>query len=362
MSGSRTWTTTPTTVKGDVIGAGAGVAPPPANPIAVATDPTTGAAIIRQTAAPHEIAAGVDAAAKTIPADRVGNAQELAPLRGARGAPLTGAALVAAVGPKKAAEIEGARAHSTGGAPPATPPPPPVTAAGALSPTAQTHTGVRVVQRRTRPMPSTALPVEEDVMPTADDTVQLAEHLDADDVPLAPIQPHQKAASDTDSPSRGIPQPITDPGKIITGGFGELTDGQYHPLNGTELKALVEAMLDDVHQRIQDDLRFSMALTYPRVRARVSIVVEGIAAADGFAIDKVIPEPGAGRPGSTPLAVAATLGDQIVFVVTSRREEFNAAGESISPPNALREELGIEVPRKQRVETPTGYALVDRRV
>ena len=38
---------------------------------------------------------------------------------------------------------------------------------------------------------------------------------------LAPIQPHQRAASDTDSPSRGVPAFPTDPGKQITGGFGD---------------------------------------------------------------------------------------------------------------------------------------------
>src|SRR5262252_3924111 len=32
---------------------------------------------------------------------------------------------------------------------------------------------------------------------------------------------HQPAASSTDSPSRGVPRPITDTGKQITGGFGD---------------------------------------------------------------------------------------------------------------------------------------------
>lgn len=390
MAGSQVFDKAPTTQHGQAIEGGAGSRPPAANPIAVGTDPVTGAAIIRQTEAPVEVASGVTGA-NVIPADKVGNAQELAPLRGPKGPPLTGKALVAAVGAKRAAEIERAQAHGSPGTQtnptpsqqpgPAPAPPEPtqpiVSAAGALSQSAQ-QVGLRRPQRRSAPPPSvTTTPVEsttEAPAPPAapappesgstdtDDTVDVAQHL-VEDVPLAPIQPHQKAASNTDSPSRGLPTPITDPGKKITGGFGELTDGQYHPLNGQELKALVEALMDTVHGQLQDDLRFSMALTYPRVRARVQIIVEGYAEADSFAIERLKPEPPNGKPGSTPLALAQQLGDQIVFVVVAERREMDDAGNPVasSAPNALRQELGLEVPRKQRIETPTGWTLADRK-
>src|SRR6185295_18611078 len=60
-----------------------------------------------------------------------------------------------------------------------------------------------------------------------------------DQPPLPPPEPWQKAASDTDTPSRGIPTAIADPGKAITGGFGGLGPAQYFPLDGSELGAVI---------------------------------------------------------------------------------------------------------------------------
>lgn len=167
-------------------------------------------------------------------------------------------------------------------------------------------------------------------------------------------EPYQPAASNTDSPSRGIPTPIADRGKQISGGFGDVLEAQYFPLDGSELKALVEALLDDCYVRIQHDLRFSMAATYPRVRARVEVVVEGWAEDQSQAIIAY------GKPHDrTPLDVARAKADEICFVVVAAREEFDAEGNVSSPPNAIRAELGLTAPQKQRVQTPGGPMIVD---
>src|SRR3970282_1514127 len=113
MAGTRTFTSAPTTTSGQPIAGGAGSAPPPASPVAVAVHPETHQPIIRQTEGPREGAGAVAAAARMCPPERQGNEQTLAPLR-PPGAPLSGAALVAAVGQKRAAEIEAARGGGRG--------------------------------------------------------------------------------------------------------------------------------------------------------------------------------------------------------------------------------------------------------
>lgn len=169
-----------------------------------------------------------------------------------------------------------------------------------------------------------------------------------------PPLPHQPAASDTDSPARGIPKAIADPGKQITGGFGDAGQAQYYPLDGIELRELVYALMDQVHARLADDLRFSMAICYPRVSARVEVIIEGYPVDTGFVIPQVM------RPyEKTPLEVARSYGDEVVFVVKAERVEMTADGESVAPPNLTRQELGLRVPRKQAIDTPTGRQLVD---
>ena len=172
--------------------------------------------------------------------------------------------------------------------------------------------------------------------------------------PAAPAEAYQPAASNTDSPSRGVPQPIADANKQISGGFGDVLEAQYFPLDGSELKALIEALLDDCYVRIQHDLRFSMAATYPRVRARVEVIVEGWAEDQSQAI-VVHAKP----HERTPIDVARAKADEICFVVVSAREEFDAAGNVSSSPNAIRQELGLTAPQKQRVNTPGGPMIVD---
>jgi len=171
---------------------------------------------------------------------------------------------------------------------------------------------------------------------------------------IDPPLPHQRAASDTDTPSRGIPKAIADPGKQVTGGFGDTGQAQYYPLDGIELRELVRSLLDKVNARLDDDLRFSMAITYPRVSARVEVIIDGYPIDTGFVIPQV-----AQPHEKTPLAIARTLGDEVVFVVSAARVEMTAEGESIAPPNLIRQELALPIPRKQAVETPTGRVLVD---
>jgi hypothetical protein len=169
-----------------------------------------------------------------------------------------------------------------------------------------------------------------------------------------PPLPHQPAASDTDSPSRGIPKAIADPGKHITGGFGDAGQAQYYPLDGIELRELVYSLMDQIHARLADDLRFSMAICYPRVSARVEVIIDGYPVDVGFVIPQVM------KPyEKTPLEVARSYGDEVVFVVKAERVEMTADGESVTPPNLMRQELGLRVPRKQAIDTPTGRQLVD---
>jgi len=168
------------------------------------------------------------------------------------------------------------------------------------------------------------------------------------------VKSHQPAASDSDSPSRGIPTASADPGKQVTGGFGDVGEAQYFSLDGTEVRNLTLMLMDELSARIQDDLRFSMAVCYPRVTVRVEIHVEGFAEDQGFVIPKVMPP-----HERTPVEIAQQHGDQIVFVVVAERQEMTPEGVSVAPPNKLRIEMGLPVPRKQSIETPTGRILVD---
>lgn len=152
------------------------------------------------------------------------------------------------------------------------------------------------------------------------------------------------AASNSDSPSRGIPRAQLPKGKEITGGFGEAADGQYFPLDGQELLNVIWLLMDELAARLVNDLRFSIAATYPRVAVKAQIVVEGYAADQSFTIEKIM------RPhDKTPIAVAEQRADEVVFVIKTERREFAADGEISSPPNALRQETGQAIPRKQWV-------------
>lgn len=84
------------------------------------------------------------------------------------------------------------------------------------------------------------------------------------------------AASNTDSPARGVPTPSADPGKQITGGWGPVGSGsEYFALNGAELKTIVVALADRLKQALDGDLRFGLSVVYPQVKVSLSLTVDG---------------------------------------------------------------------------------------
>lgn len=398
--------------------------------------PTGGAGAVPPAHAPIEQA--VPLAPSTIATHRAAaavNEKSLAPLRAPRGAPLAGAALIAAVGVERARLIEASRQGAVtvpDPKPPVPPVPPPVIHRGsdvgiprvhnravqrarpsaerpALDPTpavaaATTPQGARASEPMADEVETTLTPEQEaeiraeligdtdavmqsalqtasassDVVRSAlhdndrgsvdagvdlDPVIDILDPIDLagdnDQPPLAPIEPHMRAASNTDSPSRGMPTAITDPGKKITGGFGDAGEAMYYPLDGSELRAVINGLMDQIRTRLMDDLRFSLALTYPRVRARVEVIVE--AYAQETQIIPAVAVPAAlGQPGSTPLDIARHYGDEVVFVVVGSRQEFDGAGDADTAPNAMRLEVGLQVPAKRRVDTPDGRgAIVD---
>lgn len=295
---------------------GMGSVPPPANPIEVT------AGVIRGTAAPSEVTQPLDAAAVAEQVARAAaNERSLAPLNFASAQPAAATAAAPAVSAVEAVATQGRRIR-------------------------------QVTRNRTGSTAVDEVPADAAVVAKPPTITDLSSG--AVDRPREG-EAWQPAASATDSPSRGIPRNIpNDPGKQITGGFGDVHDAQYFPLDGTELRELITALMDQLHARLQDDLRFTIAICYPRVRARVEIIVEGFVEDQGFTIPRVaIPHE------KTPLAIAREYGDEITFALVAERVEMTAEGDSVSPPNATRLELGLPVPRKQTVDTPTGRMLVD---
>ena len=173
------------------------------------------------------------------------------------------------------------------------------------------------------------------------------------------------AASNTDTPSKGLLPNLTPVAGdkfdgIQRGGFSDLGEAQYFPIQGDELLNVVMACAKELLAQIQNDLRFSMALVYPRVRAVVEIRIEGHAEDNnaGFEIQKVF-MPKDGEKGSTPVEVARTRADEVCFVVQSLRQEFTPEGESEQPPDAMRDEFRLQIPRKQMVESGGRPSFVD---
>lgn len=169
------------------------------------------------------------------------------------------------------------------------------------------------------------------------------------------------AESNTDSPARGIPQPSLDEGKKITGGFGGAGEAMYFPMDGAELKEVVRGHLSVIDAQLDNDLRFSPALCYPRLTVEV-IVRVGAYAVDGPDYDPSFEIVRGTVHDKTPVEVAmeaAKLG-QVCFVLVSGHQEMTADGKSITPPNQMRAEVGLaQRVGKMPVMTPGGVALVD---
>ncbi len=164
------------------------------------------------------------------------------------------------------------------------------------------------------------------------------------------------AASNSESPSRGMPATIVPQmagdkwDGIAKGGFSDVGDAEYFPLDGSELIPLVKDLAKKLTDQVVNDLRFSIARTYPRLRMRLVLEVEG-AEEDrdqDFQIEKIF-VPKGGHPGGTALQIARQRADQIVFVVTEVKQEFDEAGQSETPPDQIRAELGLPIPHKQQL-------------
>jgi hypothetical protein len=201
--------------------------------------------------------------------------------------------------------------------------------------------------------------------PTADE-LQVDQYEDSIPALTDEDRKRMPAASNSESPSRGIlPNLIPPTGDkfdgIPRGGFGDAAFAEYTPLNGYELLQLVKAEAKALLARCENDLRFSMAITYPRVRLRVSVEVEGAAEDkdNDFRIDRVrIPK--GGEAGSTPLDVARALGaEDMVFVLSRIRQEFDEEGRSDEPPDALRDAVGLDKPRKTMLVVGGRHMFVD---
>jgi hypothetical protein len=167
--------------------------------------------------------------------------------------------------------------------------------------------------------------------------------------PVVAADKSQPAASNTDSPSRGMPGtaptgPRDKPRLEVTGGFGE-ADQEYYPLDGTEVLALAGTLLDDLWARLQNDLRFSVAITYPRLNIKAQLAIQGEAADQDVIVERVLVK------DRTPLEVAQAHGDSVIFCVTRQKREFDDAENVETPADAIRDELGLIKPRKRKVGT-----------
>lgn len=133
------------------------------------------------------------------------------------------------------------------------------------------------------------------------------------------------AESDTDSPSRGIPTPTLDPGKQVTGGWGD-SGGEYFALDGAELAQVTQTLFRDLQRQMSADLRFGISTVYPQVRVRVQVLVDGI--------DPSVPV------SEQKFDLGATRILELEGLVQDDQD---------SPADALRDQAGLTKPRKQRL-------------
>ena len=208
------------------------------------------------------------------------------------------------------------------------------------------------------PPPRKAKAMPPPIVQFAGPVIVLTDQMSLNDQAKGAVDPpeafaHAPAASASESPSRGVPRGVDDPGKQITGGFGDVGEAQYFPLDGSELREVVYGLLEQIHARLKDDLRFTMAATYPRVSAKVVVEIQGYGIADPILIPAVAPP-----HTTTPLAVAQERADDICFVVQAIHREMTEDGESVTPPDQARLNRKLPVPRKQSVPTPSGGRMV----
>jgi hypothetical protein len=129
----------------------------------------------------------------------------------------------------------------------------------------------------------------------------------------------------------------------VGAGFGG--PGEYFALDGTEVAETIRQMLGELDQHLNTDLRFSVAAAYPRYSITLTARVEAEAGDQSFDITLI-----RGKE-KEPEEVAMQHCDKVVFVVMRQRREFDDVGEVETPPDALREELGLVVPGRRVVST-----------
>jgi hypothetical protein len=243
----------------------------------------------------------------------------------------------------------------------ATPPRPPQVPAPPASPAAAPLTVPRIRRSSRLPMP----PVPTEVAPAAPVAAPVEAVIEvAPPPPPPPVlnrppaltdadRARMPAASDSDSPAAGVLRGHIPAGKEITGGFTDGSGLQYFPLNGQELFTLVESLMDQIHARCKNDLRFNEALCYPQVTARVLIEVQGFVHDSDFTIQQVLPTTH-DAVRRTPIEVARLVADEVCFVLIEEQRETDDTGQSATPPDQIREGLGLQRPRKRRITSGRG--------
>lgn len=166
------------------------------------------------------------------------------------------------------------------------------------------------------------------------------------------------AASDTDSPTRGIPRQILPRGKEITGGFGDARALAYFALNGQELLALLDQQLGALYDRCKDDLRFNEGLCYPQVTLRVVVEVRGFVQDGNFTVERLLPADHEAC-ARNPIAFCREVAEEVGFVLIQQHQETTAEGQPVTAPAEVRATLGLPQPGKRRVKQGAGSAFVD---
>ncbi len=165
---------------------------------------------------------------------------------------------------------------------------------------------------------------------------QLAEEFAQGPLPPAPSEFRRPAESDTDSPSRGIPRPLP-ADKQITGGWGaDGGGGSYYALDGSEIQNVALALMAQLKTAMAQDLRLGIAITYPQVRIRVQLLIDG----------------------SSP---DAQVNDAKFELGASRLVTLEAIeqDDDDTPADALRDVAGLPKPAKQLIRAGAAHIMVD---
>jgi hypothetical protein len=209
-------------------------------------------------------------------------------------------------------------------------------------------------ERQLEPLKATGAPGSGNGVVAAAHTVQTPPSVIAASAP-----PHQRPADLTRpaasleedpvnaGPARGIPGTAYSAHRSknpleVTGGFGGGA-GEYFALDGTEIAETIKQLMDELAPQLTSDLRFGVAASYPRYAVKLVVTVEAEAGDQSFDITMIR------QKEALPEEIAEQYCDKVVFVLKRERREFDETGEVETPPDALREQLGLEVPGRRIV-------------